>query len=386
MSNIPYGRQDLNQDDINSVLDVLHSDFLTQGPVVPLFESAVAEYCGAKYAVAVNSSTSALHLACLSLGIGKGDIVWTSPVTFVASANCALYCGAEIDFVDIDPFTYNLSAEKLAAKLAIAKRNGKIPKLVIPVHLCGQSCDMQSIFALSLEYGFKIIEDASHAIGGRFKDEKIGNCRFSDVTVFSFHPVKIITTGEGGMALTNKPELNKKMALLRSHGITKNPSEMIQSQEGPWYYEQIDLGYNYRMTDIQAALGLSQMRRIDLFVDKRNQIALKYNSAFENSSLVTPPRDTNYSAFHLYVIRLPQKDKKNNRNEVFNHLRNQGILVNIHYLPIYHHPYYKKMNFNALEFPEAELYYKEAISLPIYPSLSDTQQKEVIDKVLTLCK
>lgn len=384
MNNIPYGRQDVNDEDIKAVIEVLRSDFLTQGPMVPAFESTVANYCGAKYAIAVNSATSALHLSCLALNVKKGDIVWTSPISFVASANCALYCGATIDFVDINPKTYNLDLEALSRKLELAKKYNKLPKIVIPVHLAGQSCDMEGIFKLSLKYGFKIIEDASHAIGGKFKNEPIGNCQFSDITIFSFHPVKIITTGEGGMALTNNLELNKKMCLLRSHGINREPEEMRFAQEGSWYYEQTDLGYNYRMTDIQAALGISQMRRIDFFVNKRNQIASKYNRAFENTILIAPWQDNNYSAFHLYVVRLPQRDKKNNRNEVFEGLRQKGIQVNIHYIPIYHHPYYKKMNFNALDFPEAELYYKEAISLPIYPSLSDAQQNEVIDKLLKL--
>ena len=379
MSAIPYGRQDINQADIDAVVAVLRSDFLTQGPAVPAFEKAVADYCGAQHAVAVNSATSALHIACLALGVGKGDSVWTTPITFVASANCALYCGATVDFVDIDPRTYNLSVDCLAEKLALAEKTGKLPKVVIPVHLCGHPCDMAGIHALSQQYGFKIIEDASHAIGGKYKDEPIGNGRYSDITVFSFHPVKIITTGEGGMAVTNDKTLNSQMVRLRSHGITRDPAEMTHAPDGPWYYQQIDLGYNYRMTDIQAALGLSQMRRLDEFVAQRHDLAVHYDKLFENSPLTVPWQHADsYSGLHLYVIRLPQDKGKFNRREVFERLRIHGIGVNLHYIPIYRHPHYERMGYTPNDFPEAESFYAEAITLPMYPGLTKAQQQEIV--------
>jgi UDP-4-amino-4,6-dideoxy-N-acetyl-beta-L-altrosamine transaminase len=305
---IPYGRQEIIQADIDAVVDVLRSDFLTQGPVVPDFEKSVADYCGAKHAVAVNSATSALHIACLALGVGKGDVVWTTPITFVASANCALYCGASIDFVDIDPRTYNLSVEPLTEKLAQAEKTGNLPKVVIPVHLCGQSCDMAGIYALSQKYGFKIIEDASHAIGGLYREEPIGNCRYSDIAVFSFHPVKIITTAEGGMALTNNEVVANKMALLRSHGITRDPAQMTHASDGDWYYQQIELGFNYRMTELQAALGVSQMARLDNYVTRRHQLARRYEELLTELPVTTPWQHAEgYSAMHLYVIRLQLK-------------------------------------------------------------------------------
>lgn len=376
---IPYGRQDISQADIDSVVEVLRSDFLTQGPVVPAFENAVAGYCGASHALAVNSATSALHVACLALGVGKGDVVWTTPITFVASANCALYCGAEVDFVDIDSRTYNMSVDRLSDKLAQAKKNGGLPKVVIPVHLCGQPCEMEAIHALSIEYGFKIIEDASHAIGGRYKGEPIGNCRYSDIAVFSFHPVKIITTGEGGMLLTNDAKLAKRMALLRSHGITREAGEMSHVPDGPWYYQQIELGYNYRMTDIQAALGLSQMKRLDEFVTKRNTLAARYSQLLEGCSVTTPWNHADgYSSFHLYVVRLQVSQSATSRREVFERLRSNGVGVNLHYIPVYHHPYYERIGFNRSDFPEAERYYSEAITLPIYPGLTEDQQSEVV--------
>ena len=384
MSNIPYGRQDINQADIDAVVAVLRSDFLTQGPAVPAFEKAVADYCGAQHAVAVNSATSALHIACLALGVGKGDSVWTTPITFVASANCALYCGATVDFVDIDPRTYNLSVDCLAKKLALAEKTDKLPKVVIPVHLCGQPCDMAGIHALSQQYGFKIIEDASHAIGGKYKDEPIGNGRYSDITVFSFHPVKIITSGEGGMAVTNDTTVSSQMVRLRSHGITRDPAEMTHAPDGPWFYQQIDLGYNYRMTDIQAALGLSQMRRLDEFVSKRHDLAAHYDKLFENSPVTVPWQHADsYSSLHLYVIRLPQDKDKFNRREVFERLRTHGIGVNLHYIPIYRHPYYERMGYTLNDFPEAERYYSEAITLPMYPGLTKVQQQEVVQKLNT---
>jgi UDP-4-amino-4,6-dideoxy-N-acetyl-beta-L-altrosamine transaminase len=379
---IPYGRQNINQEDIDAVIEVLQSDFLTQGPVVPAFEKTVASYCGAENSIAVNSATSALHLACLALGIGKDDVVWTTPITFVASANCALYCGATIDFIDIDPRTYNMSVERLSEKLEQALKNGKLPKVVIPVHMCGQPCDMAGIYELSQKYGFKIIEDASHAIGGKYRDEPIGNCRYSDITIFSFHPVKIITTGEGGMSLTNDATLAKKMRLLRSHGITRDVNEMTHVSDGPWYYEQIDLGYNYRMTDIQAALGLSQMRRLDEFVSKRHNIATRYDYLLADLPVVTPWQyPENYSGFHLYVIRLNVKEILKTHLEVFEGLRLKGVGVNLHYIPVYHQPYYKIMGFEKGYCSEAENYYAEAISLPLYFGLSDEEQSLVVESI-----
>jgi UDP-4-amino-4,6-dideoxy-N-acetyl-beta-L-altrosamine transaminase len=382
MSNIPYGRQDISQADIDAVVAVLRSDFLTQGPAVPAFEKAVADYCGAQHAVAVNSATSALHIACLALGVGKGDMVWTTPITFVASANCALYCGAQIDFVDIDPRTYNMSLERLVEKLAHAELIGNLPKVVIPVHLCGQPCDMAGIHALSQRYGFKIIEDASHAIGGKYCGEPIGNCRYSDITVFSFHPVKIITTAEGGMAMTNDAQLAKRMQLLRSHGITRDESEMTHAPDGPWYYQQVDLGYNYRMTDLQAALGLSQMQRLDEFVIKRHTIAKRYDQLFAGMQLITPWQHVDsYSGLHLYVVRLKLGSVNKTHRQVFEGLRDFGVGVNLHYIPVYLQPYYERLGFKAGYCPEAEQYYTEAISLPMYTTLTKMQQDKVIEKL-----
>ncbi|NOU40026.1 MAG: UDP-4-amino-4,6-dideoxy-N-acetyl-beta-L-altrosamine transaminase [Methylotenera sp.] len=376
---IPYGRQDISEADIQAVVDVLRSDFLTQGPAVPAFENAVANYCQVNHAVAVNSATSALHIACLALGVGKADIVWTSPITFVASANCALYCGAEVDFVDIDSRTYNISVERLAEKLAQAQLDGVLPKVVIPVHLSGQPCDMVAIHLLGRQYGFKIIEDASHAIGGKYLNEPIGNCRYSDITVFSFHPVKIITTGEGGMALTNDLQLAKRMQLLRSHGITREIADMTQALDGPWYYEQIALGFNYRMTDIQAALGLSQMKRLDEFVSKRHSIANRYEELLANLPVVTPwQHHEGYSGLHLYVIRLKLNEIQKSHLVVFEALRAAGVAVNLHYIPVYRQPYYKRMGFNVGHCQEAEHYYAEAISLPMYPGLTNQQQNQIV--------
>lgn len=377
---IPYGRQDITDADIQAVVDVLRSDYLTQGPAVPAFENSVASYCGAQYGVAVNSATSALHIACLALGVGPNDVVWTTPITFVASANCALYCGAKVDFVDIDPQTYNMSVERLAEKLEQAEKLGNLPKVVIPVHLCGQPCDMASIHALSRQYGFKIIEDASHAIGGKYRGEPIGNCRYSDITVFSFHPVKIITTAEGGMAMTNDAQLAKRMQSLRSHGITRDVNEMTHAADGSWYYQQIDLGFNYRMTDLQAALGLSQMQRLDEFVTKRHSIAERYDQLLADLSVVIPwQHPDSYSGLHLYVIRLKLKEIGRAHRQVFEAMRTAGIGVNLHYIPVYTQPYYKKLGFKAGYCPEAEQYYAEAISLPLYPGLTETQQDKVID-------
>ena len=385
---IPYGRQDISESDIKAVVDVLRSDFLTQGPVLPAFEKAVSAYCGSQYAVAVNSATSALHMACLALGVGKGDCVWTTPITFVASANCAIYCGATVDFVDIDLLTYNLNVDRLAEKLALAEKSGNLPKVVIPVHLCGQSCDMASIYTLSQQYGFKIIEDASHAIGGKYKNETIGNCRFSDITVFSFHPVKIITSGEGGMVVTNDPLLAKTLRSLRSHGISINHVNMTtQVPDEIWNYRQVDLGFNYRMTDIQAALCLSQMDRLNQFVDKRHILAETYNKAFADLSILTPFQNNDtYSAYHLYPIRVEKNKGGMSRNQIFEKLLGSGINVNLHYIPVYRHPYYVAMGFKSGYCPEAEKYFQTAISLPIYSKLSEFQQDKVIYTVRRLCE
>ncbi|MCK9605237.1 MAG: UDP-4-amino-4,6-dideoxy-N-acetyl-beta-L-altrosamine transaminase [Methylomonas sp.] len=376
---IPYGRQQISAADIQAVVEVLKSDFLTQGPAVPAFENAVSAYCGAGYAVAVNSATSALHLACLALGVQGGDYVWTSPITFVASANCALYCGAEVDFVDIDPLTFNLSVQALEEKLHCAEQSGRLPKVIIPVHLCGLSCDMQAIYQLSKRYGFRIIEDASHAIGGKYRDQPIGNCRYSDISVFSFHPVKIITTGEGGLALTNDPDLARHMALLRSHGITREAAEMTHAADGPWYYQQIELGFNYRMTDIQAALGLSQLSRVDAFVGRRQQLAEFYRQNLAGLPIVVQSQPVDcYSALHLFVIRLPLGDWKKSHREVFCRLRDAEIGVNLHYIPVHLQPYYQQRGFKQGDYPQAEHYYAEAITLPLYPDLSESQQLQVI--------
>lgn len=380
MTTIPYGRQDISQADIDAVVAVLRSDFLTQGPAVPAFEKAVTNYCAAQHAVAVNSATSALHIACLALGLGKGDVAWTTPISFVASANCALYCGAMVNFVDIDPRTYNLSVDRLAEKLALAEKTGTLPKVVIPVHLCGQSCDMAGIHALGQQYGFKIIEDASHAIGGRYKGEPIGNGRYSDITVFSFHPVKIITAGEGGMAVTNDESVAKQMRLLRSHGITNSASEMHpRPPEQIWNYQQIELGFNYRMTDLQGALGLSQMQRLDEFVAKRHAIAKRYDQMLSGLPVLAPWQDADsYSGYHLYVIRLRLGETNKTQRQVYEALHAAGILVNLHYIPVYRQPYYEKLGFTNGYCPEAEQYYAEVISLPMYPGLTETQQNRIV--------
>ena len=376
---IPYGRQDISQADIDAVVAVLQSDFLTQGPQVPLFEQTVAKHVGAKHALAVNSATSALHMACLALGLGPGDWLWTTPVTFVASANCGLYCGAQVDFVDIDPLTYNLCPKALQAKLVQAEKEGKLPKVLVAVHLCGQPCDMAAIHALSQQYGFKIIEDASHAIGGKYKGEFVGSGRYSDITVFSFHPVKIITTAEGGMALTQFDELANKMALLRSHGITRDAAQMTHAPDGPWYYQQIDLGYNYRMTELQAALGVSQMQRLDAYVARRHQLAQRYDQLLANLPLTTPwQHPDSYSGLHLYVIRLQLDKIGKTHRQVFESLREQGIGVNLHYIPVHTQPHYQRMGFQAADYPQSEKYYAEAISLPMFQTLSEQQQDQVI--------
>lgn len=375
---IPYGHQDITQDDINEVIKILHSEFLTQGPVVNTFENQVAAHVGAKHAIAVNSATSALHIACLSLGLKEGDSLWTSPISFVASANCGLYCGAKIDFVDIDPNTYNLCPSALEQKLINAEKKGNLPKIIVAVHLCGQPCDMAAIHALSTKYGFKIIEDASHAIGGKYRSEYIGNCRYSDVTVFSFHPVKIITTAEGGMALTNNDLLAERMILLKNHGITRDVNLMTQPSEGPWYYQQIDLGFNFRMTELQAALGCSQLNRLDQYVNRRHKIANNYNLLLRNFPVTTPwQHQDSFSAFHLYVIRLKLDCIKHTRSYVFQQMRAYDIGVNVHYIPIHLQPYYKNMGFKEGDFPEAEKYYSESITLPMFPQLREDQQHQI---------
>ncbi len=375
---IPYGRQDINESDIAAVVEVLQSDYLTQGPAVPRFEQSIAAFTGAMHALAVNSATSALHIACLALDLGPGDWLWTSPITFVASANCALYCGAQVDFVDIDPRTYNLCPLALERKLIAAEKEGRLPKIIVPVHLCGQPCDMQAIHALSQRYGFRIIEDASHAIGGRYKNEPIGNCRYSDITVFSFHPVKIITTAEGGMALTNNAGLANRMALLRSHGITRDQAQMTHSPDGPWYYQQVELGFNYRMTELQAALGVSQMARLEAYVARRHVLAQRYDTLLADLPLTTPwQHPDNYSGLHLYVIRLRLGSFGKGHRAVFEVLREKGIGVNLHYIPVHTQPYYQRMGFETGDFPEAERYYAEAISLPMYPTMTEAQQDKV---------
>ena len=377
---IPYGRQEITQTDIDAVVDVLRSDFLTQGPMVPRFEQTVANHVGAEHAVAVNSATSALHIACLALGLGPGDWLWTSPITFVASANCGLYCGARVDFVDIDPRTYNLCPNALARKLEQAEREGRLPKIVVPVHLCGQPCDLATIHALGERYGFRVIEDASHAIGGKYQGEFIGNCRYSDITVFSFHPVKIITTAEGGMATTNDARLAERMSLLRSHGITRDPGLMTHEPDGPWYYQQIDLGFNYRMTELQAALGVSQMKRLDEFVARRHALARRYDAMLTRLPVVTPwQHPDSYSGLHLYVIRLYPNQTDRRQLQVFESLRSQGIGVNVHYIPVHTQPYYRNLGFEPGDFPQAESYYAEAISLPMFHGMTEAQQDAVVE-------
>lgn len=377
---IPYGRQKISASDIEAVLEVLRSPYLTQGPRVELFEKALASKLAVSHAVAVNSATSALHLACLALGVGNHDLVWTSAISFVASANAARYCGAEVDFVDIDPDTFNMSVDALAEKLSAARRSGgKLPKVVIPVDMAGQSADMSGIADLANEFGFKIIEDASHALGGSYRGISVGCCAFSDVTVFSFHPVKMITTGEGGACVTNNSDLANKIRRLRSHGITRDPSEMANVPDGPWYYEQLDLGFNYRITDIQCALGASQLERLDDFVEERNQISAKYGDLLERFEwLKLPHVDMDArSSFHLYIVQVDES-APSTRNRYFEAFRSSGILVNLHYIPIYRHPYYSAMQkFRPEEFPAAENYYKSAISLPIFPGLSDAQLDQI---------
>ena len=377
---IPYGRQSISSDDIKSVVEVLRSDFLTQGPCVPVFEKTVADHCGAEFGVAVNSATSALHMACLALGLGEGDWLWTSPNSFVASSNCGIYCGASVDFVDIDPQTYNLSVPELERKLIQAKREGKLPKVLVAVHFAGQSCAMEEIFALSKAYGFSVIEDASHAIGSRYLDNPVGGCQYSNISVFSFHPVKIITTAEGGLATTNCPILAERMCLFRSHGITRDQHLMDSESNEPWYYEQRDLGFNYRMTELQAALGISQMERLDEFIQTRHQLKRRYDDLLSDLPVITPYQDKYcYSSLHLYPLQIILDEVQKTRKEVFIELRNLGIGVNVHYIPIHTQPFYQKLGFNFGDFPESENYYNRAISIPLFHTMTIDQQDAVLD-------
>jgi UDP-4-amino-4,6-dideoxy-N-acetyl-beta-L-altrosamine transaminase len=376
---IPYGKQEINQTDIDSVMGVLQSEFLTQGSQVPLFEEAVSYYCGAKYGVAVNSATSALHIACQALGLGKNDWLWTSSNSFVASANCALYCGAKVDFVDINAQTYNMSITELEKKLILAKKKNKIPKIVIPIHFAGQSCKMKKIYSLSQEYGFHIIEDASHAIGSKYLDKQVGCCQYSDITVFSFHPVKIVTTAEGGLATTNDAKLTERMRLLRSHGVTRDSKLMTKASEGGWYYQQVELGYNYRMTELQAALGISQMKRLDEFVAKRHIIQERYDLLFGKFPIVRPYQDKDsYSALHLYPIQINFDRVNKSREQIFRNLVEEGIGVNVHYIPIHTQPYYLQFGFKKGDFPNSEFYYSRAISIPLFHTMTLKQQDKVV--------
>ncbi|MDR8524513.1 UDP-4-amino-4,6-dideoxy-N-acetyl-beta-L-altrosamine transaminase [Shewanella fidelis] len=376
---ILYGKQDISNADIDAVVDVLQSDFLTQGPKVPAFEKAISDYCGASFAVAVNSATSALHIACLALNVGANDWVWTSPITFVASANCALYCGANIDFVDVEPTSGNMCPKALAAKLAWAAENACLPKVIIPVHLCGHSCDMKAISALAKQYDVKVIEDASHGIGGSFDGNKLGCCQYSDITVFSFHPVKIITSAEGGVATTNDSQLAQSMAMLRSHGITKTPQQMLRPNEGDWYYEQHQLGFNYRMTELQAALGLSQMTRLDEFISRRNQLAQHYATQLSGLAVnIVEPLSNSVSARHLQMIRLQTPSK---RKAIFAALRNAEIQVHVHYFPVHLQPYYLNLGFAVGDYPQAERFYEQILTLPLHTQLTE-QQVELVSLAL----
>lgn len=375
---IPYGRQSITAEDIQAVVDVLKAPFLTQGPKIAEFEKALAARCGVPYAVAVASATGGLHIAYEAAGLGSGKRLWTSPNTFVASANCALYCGAEVEFVDIDPKTYNMSVARLSEKLEGAARSGALPDIVVPVHFSGQPCDLEEIRTLSRKYGFKVVEDAAHALGADYRGSMVGSCAYSDLTVMSFHPVKMVTTGEGGAILTRSSEFYEKLLRLRSHGITRDPARMKSLSLGPWYYEQIDLGYHYRITDMQAALGLSQLKRLDQFIERRRALAKRYYSLLEGLPVVLPFQQTNQeSSWHLYVIRLLSDRLKWTHRQVFEALRARGIGVNLHYYPVPLQPYYRDLGFKAGMFPEAERYASEAITLPLYYELSDEEQDYV---------
>lgn len=376
---IYYGKQNINEADIAAVEAVLHSDFLTQGPAIEQFERTVADYCGAKYAVAVTNATSALHIACLAAGLGAGDVLWTSPITFTASANCARYCGADVEFVDIDDATYNMSVDVLEERLKAARAAGKLPKMVVPVHLAGQSCDMVRIHELAQEYGFTVLEDASHAVGADYLDTKVGSCRYSDMTVFSFHPVKIVTTGEGGMVLTNDEQLYKKLTLYRSHGITRAPELMTHASDGPWYYQQVELGFNYRMTDMQAALGTSQMTRLDEFVARRRELVARYDELLADLPVRTPyVMEGANPSWHLYVVRVDFARVKKTKAEIFAAMRERGVVLNLHYIPVHTQPYYERLGHRPEECPVSLDYYREALTLPLYYSLTNEQQDEIV--------
>jgi UDP-4-amino-4,6-dideoxy-N-acetyl-beta-L-altrosamine transaminase len=377
---IPYGRQDIGDAEVAAVTQVLRSDWLTQGPAIEALERAVADYCGARYAVAVCNGTASLHVACMALALKPGDMVWTSPNSFVASANCARYCGADVDFVDIDPRTYNMGSVALARKLEQADKAGKLPKAIIPVHFSGQPCDMAAIGALAKRYGVKVIEDAAHAIGADYRGVKIGAGAHSDMTSFSFHPVKIMTTAEGGMVTTNDEELYRRLAMLRTHGITRDPDFMTGESEGGWYYEQIELGYNYRITDVQAALGLVQLSRIEPFLARRRELARRYDTALADLPLTLPwQHPDGRSAYHLYVIKVDTAACGKTRRQVYDELRAAGVGVQVHYIPIHTQPYYRQLGFAPGQFPEAEAYYADALSLPIFTRLTDAEQDKVID-------
>lgn len=380
-----YGKQTIDENDINAVVEVLKSDFLTQGPAIEKFEKYIADYCGAKYAVAVTNATSALHIACLAAGLGKGDTLWTSPITFTASANCGRYCGADIDFIDIDNNTYNMSVEELEAKLTKAE---VLPKVLVPVHLAGQSCDMEKIHALAKKYNITVIEDASHAIGADYKDTKVGCCKYSDMTVFSFHPVKIVTTGEGGMVLTNNKDLYDKLVLYRSHGITRTPELMTKESDGPWYYQQIDLGFNYRMTDMQAALGYSQMHKVDEFVARRRELAARYNELLKDLDMLKLPYqdESTASSWHLYIVRVDFSKIQKTKKQIFAEMKDKGVCLNLHYIPVHTQPYYEKLGFKQGDFPVSEKYYEEAFTLPLYYSLTNEQQDYIVEVLKEVLK
>jgi UDP-4-amino-4,6-dideoxy-N-acetyl-beta-L-altrosamine transaminase len=379
MTRIPYARQDISEEDIQAVVRVLRSDWLTQGPAVETFEHALAAYCGATHAVAVCNATAGLHLACRALGLGPGDELWTSPNTFVASANCALYCGASVDFVDIDPRTYNLSVAALEDKLQRAQRDGRLPKILVAVHFAGQPCDMAGIAALAKRYGFMVVEDASHALGALYRGARVGAGEYSDAAVFSFHPVKIITTGEGGMVTTSRPELANRLRLLRSHGTTTAPELMESPSEGPWYYQQVDLGYNYRMTDLQAALGESQLQRVTDFVERRRALAKRYHQLLADLPLTLPWEVPDVqSSFHLFVVRMDLSRPGLSRRRLVEAMRTEGVFAHVHYIPVHLQPYYRRMGFAPGDFPQAEAYYREALTLPLYPGLGEVAQEQVV--------